>query len=220
MAGWTCAWSGADRITRTGDVANKIGTYLKALAAHDNGVPFHVAAPVSTIDWTLSDGVREIPIEERSGDEVTLRRGRAWTGGTQAACGSPRRAAPPPTSASTSRRRAWSPAWSPSAARVATRPNSKRYFPSRRAVTDRRGIPRSRSRAATRARGAAMAHLGPGEGRALHRLGAQVVEALHAPLPRLPVQHVQVPLIDVAGQEDVDRLGLADLRACDRRPVR
>jgi len=62
---------GADRITRTGDVANKIGTYLKALAAADNGVPFHVAAPSSTIDWALTDGVAGIPIEERSADEVT-----------------------------------------------------------------------------------------------------------------------------------------------------
>ncbi len=62
---------GADRITRTGDVANKIGTYLKALAAGDTGVPFHVAAPSSTIDWTLADGVAGIPIEERGGAEVT-----------------------------------------------------------------------------------------------------------------------------------------------------
>ncbi len=62
---------GADRITRTGDVANKIGTYLKALAARDTGVPFHVAAPSSTIDWRLTDGVGEIPIEERDGLEVT-----------------------------------------------------------------------------------------------------------------------------------------------------
>ncbi len=62
---------GADRITRTGDVANKIGTYLKALAASDTGVPFHVAAPSSTIDWTLADGVAGIPIEERGGGEVT-----------------------------------------------------------------------------------------------------------------------------------------------------
>jgi methylthioribose-1-phosphate isomerase len=62
---------GADRITATGDVANKIGTYLKALAAHDNGVPFWVAAPVSTIDATLTDGVAQIPIEERSAREVT-----------------------------------------------------------------------------------------------------------------------------------------------------
>ena len=62
---------GADRLTRTGDAANKIGTYLKALAAEDNGVPFHIAAPASTIDWTLTNGVRQIPIEERGADEVT-----------------------------------------------------------------------------------------------------------------------------------------------------
>ncbi|HEY2178530.1 MAG TPA: S-methyl-5-thioribose-1-phosphate isomerase [Caulobacteraceae bacterium] len=62
---------GADRITRTGDAANKIGTYLKALAARDCGVPFHVAAPSSTIDWALSDGMAEIPIEERDAREVT-----------------------------------------------------------------------------------------------------------------------------------------------------
>jgi methylthioribose-1-phosphate isomerase len=63
--------TGADRITRTGDAANKIGTYLKALAAKDNGVPFYVAAPASTIDWALRDGVAEIPIEERDPAEVT-----------------------------------------------------------------------------------------------------------------------------------------------------
>jgi len=62
---------GTDRTTRTGDVCNKIGTYLKALAAFDNGVPFYVALPASTIDWTLADGVAEIPIEARSPDEVT-----------------------------------------------------------------------------------------------------------------------------------------------------
>jgi methylthioribose-1-phosphate isomerase len=62
---------GSDRTTASGDVANKIGTYLKALAAHDNGVPFYVTLPHSTIDWSLADGVREIPIEERSPDEVT-----------------------------------------------------------------------------------------------------------------------------------------------------
>ena len=61
---------GSDRTTRTGDVANKIGTYLKALAAKDNNVPFYVALPSSTIDWELRDGLREIPIESRSGDEV------------------------------------------------------------------------------------------------------------------------------------------------------
>ncbi len=62
---------GTDRVTRTGDVANKIGTYLKALAAHDNGVPFWVACPSTTVDWTISDGVRDIPIEERAATEVT-----------------------------------------------------------------------------------------------------------------------------------------------------
>ncbi|GBQ89533.1 S-methyl-5-thioribose-1-phosphate isomerase [Asaia krungthepensis] len=62
---------GTDRVTRQGDVANKIGTYLKALAAHDNNVPFWVALPSSTLDWRVTDGVKEIPIEERSGEEVT-----------------------------------------------------------------------------------------------------------------------------------------------------
>ncbi|MFL5257200.1 MAG: S-methyl-5-thioribose-1-phosphate isomerase [Rhodopila sp.] len=62
---------GTDRVTRTGNVANKIGTYLKALAAKDNGVPFWVALPSTTIDWTVADGVAEIPIEERSQAEVT-----------------------------------------------------------------------------------------------------------------------------------------------------
>jgi methylthioribose-1-phosphate isomerase len=71
---------GSDRTTATGDVANKIGTYLKALAARDNGVPFYAALPSSTIDWTLADGVRDIPIEERSAREVTHVRGRADDG--------------------------------------------------------------------------------------------------------------------------------------------
>ncbi|MFA7343048.1 MAG: S-methyl-5-thioribose-1-phosphate isomerase [Terrimicrobiaceae bacterium] len=61
---------GTDRTTRTGDVANKIGTYLKALAARDNGVPFHVALPSSSFDWTMRDGLKEIPIEERGSEEV------------------------------------------------------------------------------------------------------------------------------------------------------
>ncbi|HXB41476.1 MAG TPA: S-methyl-5-thioribose-1-phosphate isomerase [Bacteroidia bacterium] len=61
---------GADRITANGDAANKIGTYLKALAAKDNNIPFYVAAPSSTIDWKLNDGLKEIPIEERNADEV------------------------------------------------------------------------------------------------------------------------------------------------------
>lgn len=61
---------GSDRTTRTGDVANKIGTYLKALAARDNRIPFYVALPSSTLDWNLGDGLQQIPIEERSADEV------------------------------------------------------------------------------------------------------------------------------------------------------
>ncbi len=71
---------GADRVTRAGDVANKIGTYLKALAARDNGVPFWVAMPSSTIDWNVSDGVAQIPIEERSAAEVTDMTGRLTDG--------------------------------------------------------------------------------------------------------------------------------------------
>jgi methylthioribose-1-phosphate isomerase len=70
---------GTDRVTATGDVANKIGTYLKALAAKDNGVPFYVALPQSTIDWSLSDGMA-IPIEERSGEEVLKLSGRTASG--------------------------------------------------------------------------------------------------------------------------------------------
>ncbi len=61
---------GTDRTTRCGDVANKIGTYLKALAAKDNGIPFYVAAPSRSIDWEMQDGIKEIPIEERSADEI------------------------------------------------------------------------------------------------------------------------------------------------------
>jgi methylthioribose-1-phosphate isomerase len=61
---------GTDRTTRTGDVANKIGTYLKALAARDNEIPFYVALPSSTFDWQASDGLKDIPIEERDPDEV------------------------------------------------------------------------------------------------------------------------------------------------------
>lgn len=72
--------TGADRVTRCGDVANKIGTYLKALAARDNGVPFYVALPSSTIDWEMRDGVAEIPIEERDGDEVAWLEGRTAAG--------------------------------------------------------------------------------------------------------------------------------------------
>ncbi|NVN11562.1 S-methyl-5-thioribose-1-phosphate isomerase, partial [Nguyenibacter vanlangensis] len=71
---------GTDRVTRSGDVANKIGTYLKALAAHDNDVPFWVALPSTTIDWRVQDGLAEIPIEERGGAEVTAITGRTADG--------------------------------------------------------------------------------------------------------------------------------------------
>jgi methylthioribose-1-phosphate isomerase len=72
--------TGSDRTTSTGDVCNKIGTYLKALSARDNGLPFYVALPHSTIDWSLRDGVAEIPIEERDGREVSHLRGAAADG--------------------------------------------------------------------------------------------------------------------------------------------
>jgi methylthioribose-1-phosphate isomerase len=71
---------GTDRVTRNGDVCNKIGTYLKALAARDNNVPFYVALPSPTIDFTVADGVAEIPIEERSADEVATMTGRTKDG--------------------------------------------------------------------------------------------------------------------------------------------
>jgi methylthioribose-1-phosphate isomerase len=71
---------GSDRTTATGDVCNKIGTYLKALAAHDCGVPFYAALTGPTIDWDLTDGVRQISIEERSADEVRWMRGRTAEG--------------------------------------------------------------------------------------------------------------------------------------------
>jgi methylthioribose-1-phosphate isomerase len=71
---------GTDRVTANGDVCNKIGTYLKALAAKDNGVPFYVALPSPTIDFTVADGVAEIPIEQRSADEVTTISGRTADG--------------------------------------------------------------------------------------------------------------------------------------------
>ncbi len=74
---------GTDRTTRTGDVCNKIGTYLKALAASDNKVPFYVALPSSTIDWRMSDGVAEIPIEERSPLEVTHMSGVTASGNVE-----------------------------------------------------------------------------------------------------------------------------------------
>ena len=74
---------GSDRTTRSGDVCNKIGTYLKALAARDNEVPFYVALPASTIDWSLDDGVASIPIEARSEREVTHIQG--WSGSGRSA---------------------------------------------------------------------------------------------------------------------------------------
>jgi len=69
---------GSDRTSANGDVANKIGTYLKALAAFDNNIPFYVALPLSTIDWDIHDGVNEIPIEQRDADEVKYVEG--WDG--------------------------------------------------------------------------------------------------------------------------------------------
>ena len=71
---------GTDRTTFTGDVANKIGTYLKALGAKDNDVPFYVALPSSSFDWTMRDGFKEIPIEERAEAEVTDITGRMADG--------------------------------------------------------------------------------------------------------------------------------------------
>ena len=68
--------TGADRVTRNGDAANKIGTYLKALAAKENNVPFYVALPSSTFDFKMKDGVKEIPIEERDASEVRFISGK------------------------------------------------------------------------------------------------------------------------------------------------
>ena len=74
--------TGADRVTAGGDAANKIGTYLKALAAKDNNVPFYIALPSSTFDWDIMDGVKEIPIEERSQREVKYARGLSSASGS------------------------------------------------------------------------------------------------------------------------------------------
>ena len=71
---------GTDRVTRNGDVCNKIGTYLKALAARDNNIPFYVALPSPTLDFTVANGIAEIPIEERSADEVATMTGRTTDG--------------------------------------------------------------------------------------------------------------------------------------------
>ena len=98
--------TGTDRTAANGDVCNKIGTYLKALAAFDNNVPFYVALPHSTIDWAISDGVHDIPIEERDACEVTHMRGR-MTDGEVATVEILRRAALRPIRRSMSRRLAW-----------------------------------------------------------------------------------------------------------------
>ncbi|HEX4041655.1 MAG TPA: S-methyl-5-thioribose-1-phosphate isomerase, partial [Xanthobacteraceae bacterium] len=74
---------GTDRVTANGDVCNKIGTYLKALAARDNNVPFYVALPSPTIDFTVADGIAQIPIEQRDGDEVANMTGRTADGRTE-----------------------------------------------------------------------------------------------------------------------------------------
>ena len=71
---------GTDRVTANGDVCNKIGTYLKALAARDNGVPFYVALPSPTIDFSVDDGIMRIPIEQRAADEVATITGRTADG--------------------------------------------------------------------------------------------------------------------------------------------
>ena len=78
-----CCITGSDRTTARGDVCNKIGTYLKALAAHDNRVPFYVALPHSTIDWAADDSFTDIPIEERAPEEVTTITGRTATGAVE-----------------------------------------------------------------------------------------------------------------------------------------
>ena len=71
---------GSDRTTASGDVCNKIGTYLKALAADDNSVPFYAALPSTTIDWTIDDGIADIPIEMRDGDELAVITGMTESG--------------------------------------------------------------------------------------------------------------------------------------------
>ena len=80
---------GTDRTTATGDVANKIGTYLKALAARDNNVPFYVALPSPSIDWNLTNGIAGIPIEQRDASEVTRMTGRTSEGRIETICLSP-----------------------------------------------------------------------------------------------------------------------------------
>ncbi len=108
---------GSDRTTSTGDVCNKIGTYLKALAAHDNEVPFYAALPVSTIDFSLDDGA-DIPIEERAPEELTHMQGARPPRAPSRRCASYPRRVRSPTLRSTSHRRDWSPGSSPSAGSV------------------------------------------------------------------------------------------------------
>ncbi|MCZ6797724.1 MAG: s-methyl-5-thioribose-1-phosphate isomerase, partial [Gammaproteobacteria bacterium] len=71
---------GTDRTTRAGDVCNKVGTYLKALAAYDNNVPFYVCLPSTSIDWSIRDGLKHVPIEQRDGNEVSQVTGRLANG--------------------------------------------------------------------------------------------------------------------------------------------
>ena len=85
---------GTDRTTASGDVCNKIGTYLKALAAQDNGVPFYVAAPSPSIDFTIQDGIAEVPIETRSPEEITHITGLARAGTSRRFASLPPGAAP------------------------------------------------------------------------------------------------------------------------------
>jgi methylthioribose-1-phosphate isomerase len=80
---------GSDRTTRAGDVCNKVGTYLKALAAKDNDVPFYVCLPGTTIDWTIADGVNEVPIEQRDASEVTEISGKLPNGEVTSVCITP-----------------------------------------------------------------------------------------------------------------------------------
>ena len=90
-----------------GDVCNKIGTYLKALAAHDNGVPFYVALPSPTIDFSIDDGIRQIPIEQRNADEVANMTAPRPPTAASRPCARVQIARPWPSTPSTSRQRGW-----------------------------------------------------------------------------------------------------------------
>ncbi len=102
---------GTDRTTARGDVCNKIGTYLKALAAKDNQVPFYVALPSPSIDWLIDDGVAGIPIEQRDASEVVRISGVVFPTGQSCKSTSRRKAARWQTTLSMSRLRISSPAW-------------------------------------------------------------------------------------------------------------